>query len=162
MCKSGFNCVALSRCDHFAVNQNNSQHWGKIATSISSTTSRRSVLHCDWGWDNQIQSEDVQKHIWHSSALLQHCNALVHDNIIRCWLQTQIFYHMYHINSVLMFVCTLNMQCVGGHPCGDVVTICGPSSCPGVWEAPREDRRLGRVSVREGVLSSWHRVSGSS
>ena len=38
---------------------------------------------------------------------------------------------MYHINSVLMFVCTLNMQCVGGHPCGDVVTICGPSSCAG-------------------------------
>ena len=117
MCKSGINCVALSRCDHFAVNQNNSQHPGKIATSISSTTSRRSVLHCDWGWDNQIRSEDVQKHIWHSSALLQH--SLVNNNIIRCWLQTQIFYNIYVsykfcINLCMYFEYAVWARSVGG------------------------------------------------
>ena len=42
---------------------------------------------------------------------------------------------MYLINSVLIFACTLNMPSVGPecrwHPCGDVVTICGPSPCSG-------------------------------
>ena len=114
MCKPGFNCVALSRCDHFAVNQNNSQHPGKIATSISSTTSRRSVLHCDWDWDNQIRSEVVQKHIWHSSALLQHWSTTIPSDV-GCKHKYSIYVsYKFCINLCMYFEYAVWARSVGG------------------------------------------------